>query len=221
MPTFRGQNGLWNEFRVEELATPQAFTADPQKVWKWYSGRRELISRIQPNPGHRVVAELEQFFNDFVLVTQNVDGLHDRAGSKQVLKLHGDLWDVRCVSCGLNRRDLTPVFPELPPRCDCGGILRPGVVWFGESLPEATFEEAVRRSRQCQLFFSVGTSAEVYPAAQLPAIARRNGAYVVEVNVERSMAAGLANEVLQGKSGEILPVLLSFCTGKTAAPQVH
>jgi NAD-dependent deacetylase len=218
VPTFRGQDGLWKQFRVDELATPQAFAADPQKVWEWYSWRRELISTIEPNPGHRSIAEFEEFFRDFVLITQNVDGLHNRAGNRRVLKLHGDLWEVRCISCGHSRTDLRAALSPLPPRCECGGMLRPGVVWFGENLPAGIFEEAVALTEACNLFFSVGTSAEVYPAAQLPGLARRNGAYVVEVNVERSAVADVAHEILLGKSGEVLPQLVQYF-GTTAASQ--
>jgi NAD-dependent deacetylase len=207
VPTFRGQDGLWNEFRVEDLATPQAFAEHPKRVWEWYSWRRELIARIEPNAGHLAVAKLEKFFTDFWLVTQNVDGLHDRAGNQRVLKLHGDIWEVRCVSCRLGRMDYRPVLPSLPPLCTCGGMLRPGVVWFGEMLPEAVFEQAVRATQSCGLFFSVGTSAQVFPASQLPGVARQHGAYVVEVNIEPSAAAGEAHEVLLGKAGEILPAL--------------
>lgn len=207
VPTFRGQNGLWNEFRVEELATPQAFAAHPKRVWEWYNWRRELVSRIEPNLGHLAVATFERFFLRFCLVTQNVDGLHDRAGNERVLKLHGDLWQLCCVSCGRSRMDFQPVLPLLPPRCKCGGLLRPGVVWFGEMLPAEVFEQAVRATQSCDLFFSIGTSAQVFPASQLPGIAREHGAYVVEVNIEPSAAAQEAHEVLLGKAGEILPKL--------------
>jgi len=207
VPTFRGQNGLWNEFRVEDLATPEAFAAHPKRVWGWYSWRRELISGIEPNLGHLAVAKFETFVSDFWLVTQNVDGLHDRAGNKRILKLHGDIWEVRCVSCGLRRMDYQAVLPSLPPLCECGGLLRPGVVWFGEMLPADIFEQAVGATQSCDLFFSVGTSAQVFPASQLPGIARQHGAYVVEVNIEPSAAAGEAHEVLLGKAGEILPAL--------------
>jgi len=216
VPTFRGQNGLWNEFRVEDLATPQAFAAHPKRVWEWYSWRRELISRIEPNLGHLAVAKFEKFFSDFCLVTQNVDGLHNRAGNERILKLHGDIWEVRCVSCGLRRMDFQPVFTSLPPRCECGGMLRPGVVWFGEMLSVDVFEQAVRATQFCGLFLSVGTSAEVFPAAQLPGMARQHGAYVVEVNIERSAAAPVAHEVLLGKSGEILPELATSLQGAMA-----
>lgn len=216
VPTFRGQDGLWNEFRVEDLATPQAFAAHPKRVWEWYSWRRELISRIEPNMGHLAVARFEKFFSDFCLVTQNVDGLHDRAGNERILKLHGDIWEVRCVSCGLRRTDCRPVLPSLPPLCECGGMLRPGVVWFGEMLPGDIFEQAVSVTRSCILFFSVGTSAQVFPASQLPGIARQRGAYVVEVNIEPSAAAYEAHEVLLGKAGEILPGIAASLQGAMA-----
>ena len=216
VPTFRGQNGLWNEFRIEDLATPQAFEAHPQRVWEWYSWRRELISRIEPNQGHLAVAQFERYFSDFCLVTQNVDGLHHRAGNQRILKLHGDIWEVRCVDCGKGRMDSRPVLPSLPPRCECGGMMRPGVVWFGEMLPVDVFERAVQSTQSCDLFFSVGTSAEVFPAAQLPGIARQHHAYVVEVNIERSSAAYQADEVLLGKAGEILPALAARLSAQFA-----
>ncbi len=206
VPTFRGQNGLWKRFRVEDLATPEAFEANPQRVWEWYCWRRELVSRLNPNPGHLAVAQFERSVSNFCLITQNVDGLHDRAGNRRILKLHGDIWEVRCLACHQTRVNLeVPLL--FPPRCHCGGMLRPAVVWFGEMLPVGIFQQAVREAESCQLFFSVGTSAEVYPAAQLPAVAGRRGAYVVEVNIERSAAAEAADEVLLGKAGEILPEL--------------
>ena len=209
VPTFRGQGGFWNKFRVEELATPEAFQADPQRVWEWYSWRREKILNVEPNPGHLAISEFEKYFVDFTLITQNVDGLHEKAGSRKTLKLHGDIWEIRCIRCGVSRQDFTVPMKPLPPTCVCGGYLRPGVVWFGEPLPPGIFEQAIERTENCDLFFSVGTSAEVYPAAYLPSVAKQQGAYVVEVNVEPSAAAHCADEVLSGKSGEILPTLLN------------
>src|SRR5438093_9732943 len=135
VPTFRGQEGLWKKFRAEELATPEAFQANRRLVWEWYGWRRAKIAEVKPNPGHHAVYEFEKYFVDFTLVTQNVDGLHDRAGSRRLLKLHGDLWEIRCVQCGTARRDLTVSFDCLPPMCNCGGALMPGVGWFGEALP--------------------------------------------------------------------------------------
>jgi NAD-dependent deacetylase len=151
------------------------------------------------------MAAFEQHFQEFMLVTQNIDGLHDRAGSRKILKLHGDIWEVRCVECGVSRIDQTVPMDPLPPHCQCGGLLRVGVVWFGEMLPPGVFENAMEVTRNCDLFFSVGTSAVVYPAAYLPQLAKTHGAYVVEVNLEPSAAADYADEFLPGKSGEILP----------------
>ena len=209
VPTFRGQEGLWKKFRAEELATPEAFKANPRLVWEWYGWRREKIAEVKPNPGHHAVYEFEKYFVDFTLVTQNVDGLHDRAGSRKLLKLHGDLWEIRCVQCGTVRRDLTVSFDRLPPVCHCGGTLRPGVVWFGEALPGGIFDQAVQKTEECDLLFSVGTAAQVYPAASLPSIAKEHGAYVVEINIESSAVSSYADEVLLGKSGEVLPEILN------------
>jgi NAD-dependent deacetylase len=212
VPTFRGKDGLWNEFNVQELATPQAFAATPVRVWEWYRWRMELISKVDPNAGHRVISWMEGFFSEFTLVTQNVDGLHDRAGNRQIFKLHGDLWEVRCVRCKKTSKLASVPSPPLPPICECGGALRPGVVWFGELLPEQEFSRSVAATEHCQLFFSVGTSAEVYPAAQLPMIAKEKGAYVVEINIEPSALADKADEVLIGKAGEVLPLIQQSCT---------
>ena len=212
VPTFRGKDGLWNEFNVQELATPQAFATNPVRVWEWYRWRMELISEVEPNAGHRVISWMEGFFSEFTLVTQNVDGLHDRAGNHHIFKLHGDLWEARCVNCDKTRKHTTVPLQSLPPECECGGLLRPGVVWFGELLPELEFSRSVAAVKECQLFFSVGTSAEVYPAAHLPMIAKENGAYVVEINIEPSALAYRADEVLNGKAGEILPLIQQQCT---------
>ena len=212
VPTFRGKNGLWNEFNVQELATPQAFAANPARVWEWYRWRMELISRVDPNAGHHVISWMERFFSEFTLITQNVDGLHDRAGNQHTFKLHGDLWEVRCVQCSKTTKLATVPLHPLPPVCECRGTLRPGVVWFGEFLPEREFSQSVAATEHCQLFFSVGTSAEVYPAAQLPMIAKEKGAYVVEINIEPSALASQTDEVLIGKAGEILPMIQEWCT---------
>jgi len=212
VPTFRGKDGLWNEFNVQELATPEAFAANPVRVWEWYRWRMELISKVDPNPGHGVISWMEGFFSEFNLITQNVDGLHDRAGNRHIFKLHGDLWEVRCVRCKKTSKLASVPSPPLPPTCQCGGALRPGVVWFGELLPEREFSLSLDAVGRCQLFFSVGTSAEVYPAAQLPMIAKEKGAYVVEINIEPSALANKADEVLIGKAGEVLPLIQQSCT---------
>ena len=209
IPTFRSAGGLWKQFRPEELATPQAFARDPLLVWEWYQWRRELISRAEPNAGHLALAALERRKEIFTLITQNVDGLHDRAGSKQILKIHGDIWTLRCTACPKEWRDLKPVFPALPPKCECGAMARPGVVWFGESLPARVWEEAERAAASAEVFLVAGTSAVVYPAAGLVPLAKSAGAKVIELNTEETPASAIADAALRGRSAEILPMLLS------------
>ena len=209
IPTFRGAGGLWRQYRPEDLATPEASARDPRLVWEWYDWRRCLIAKAQPNPGHAALAELEKRKPSFTLITQNVDGLHDRAGSRNVLKLHGDIWWVRCTACGREHKDERAPQPELPPRCRCGGLLRPGVVWFGEPLPTRVWSEAEQATRSAELFLVIGTSAVVYPAAGLVWLAKSSGAKVIEINPEET---GLSSEVdcsLRGRSGELLPQLIA------------
>jgi NAD-dependent deacetylase len=208
VPTFRGPGGMWNNYRPEDLATPGAFARDPKLVWEWYNWRRRLIAKTQPNPGHRALAELERRTPEFALVTQNVDGLHDRAGSRNILKVHGDIWDVRCVRCGRERRDERPDIPELPPLCECGGMLRPGVVWFGEGLPEGVWEEAERAISNCEVLLVVGTSAVVYPAAGLVPLAKSAGARVIEINLEETPFSSMLDKSFRGKAGELLPEII-------------
>ncbi|MBI4467178.1 MAG: NAD-dependent deacylase [Acidobacteria bacterium] len=208
VPVFRGQDGLWRQYRPEDLATPQAFARDPRLVWEWYNWRRSVVARAQPNPGHRALVELEERTRDFTLVTQNVDGLHERAGSRRLLKLHGDLWTLRCLDCGRESVDRAVPLPELPPRCACGGLLRPGVVWFGEPLPEEVLRQALEAAGRAQVFLVVGTSAVVQPAASLPLLARRAGARVVELNLEETPLTGQVDASFLGKSGELLPRLV-------------
>lgn len=211
IPTFRGAGGLWRNFRPEDLATPQAFRRDPKLVWEWYDWRRGLIAQAKPNLGHYALAELEQKLGDrFVLITQNVDGLHNRAGSQRVLKLHGDIWWTLCTSCDDVQSDYRVPLPELPPRCQkCGGMLRPGVVWFGEPLPARTWEQAEEAVRSCEVLIVAGTSAVVYPAASLAPLAQRHGARIIEVNLEETPLSSAADLCLQGPSGEVLPRIIT------------
>jgi NAD-dependent deacetylase len=209
VPTFRGPNGLWREHRSEDLATPEAFARDPRLVWEWYDWRRTAIAAAQPNPGHYALAEAETRAPKFTLITQNVDGLHELAGSRNVLRVHGSIWMLRCVDCGREREDRRAPLPELPPRCECGGMLRPGVVWFGESLPAGVWKEAESAARSADLFLLIGTSAVVYPAAGLASIAKRSGARVVEFNIARSGITGVVDEFVAGRSGEMLPRLVA------------
>ena len=208
VPTFRGAGGLWKQYRPEDLATPEAFARDPRLVWEWYGWRRGLIAGTRPNPGHLALARLEARTEDFTLVTQNVDGLHDRAGNRHILKVHGDLWQLRCLACGREERDERLEFPELPPRCACGGVLRPGVVWFGEPLPGDIWMAAERAIAECEVMLVVGTSAVVYPAAGLVPLAKSAGARVIEVNLEETPFTTSVDKSFRGKSGEILPGLI-------------
>ncbi|HSW51100.1 MAG TPA: NAD-dependent deacylase [Bryobacteraceae bacterium] len=208
IPTFRGTGGLWRQYRPEDLATPEAFVRDPHLVWEWYDWRRSLIAKAQPNPGHAALAELERRKPSFTLITQNVDGLHDRAGSRLLLKVHGDIWLVRCTSCGRETEDDRVPLPQLPPRCGCGGLLRPGVVWFGEPLPDRTWADAEQAARSAEVFLVIGTSAVVYPAAGLVGLAKSSGAKVIEVNLEETGLSSLVDCCLRGRSGELLPQLI-------------
>jgi NAD-dependent deacetylase len=209
VPTFRGNNGLWKQYRAEDLATPGAFARDPKLVWEWYDWRRSLIAQAKPNPGHYALADAETRARKFTLITQNVDGLHELAGSRNVLRLHGSIWMVRCVECAREREDRRTPLPEIPPHCECGGMLRPGVVWFGEMLPSKMWQEAETAARQADLFLMIGTSAVVYPAAGLASMAKSSGARVVEINIAESGLSDTIDEFLQGPSGELLPQLIA------------
>jgi len=209
IPTFRGPGGLWRQFRPEQLATPEAFASDPRLVWEWYDSRRAKIAEAQPNAGHKALAGLEKAKPQFTLITQNVDGLHDRAGSQNVLKLHGDIWTLRCLSCQREERDERVPLPDLPPRCRCGGLMRPGVVWFGETLPPDVWERAGTATRAAQVFLVVGTSAVVYPAAGLVPLAKACGARVIECNMEETPFSAEVDKSFRGAAGEILPRLIA------------
>jgi NAD-dependent deacetylase len=206
IPTFRGAGGFWRKYRAEDLATPEAFQADPRLVWEWYDWRRGLIAAASPNPAHHALVALEQRVSQFTLITQNVDGLHARAGSRNVVYLHGDIWTVRCLACGLSWKQ--EQLPGLPPRCQCGGLLRPGVVWFGEGLPAGEWRAAEQASREADVFLVVGTSAIVMPAGGLVSVAKAAGARVIEVNAEETRLSGFVDCSLRGPAGSILPALI-------------
>jgi NAD-dependent deacetylase len=207
VPTFRGPEGLWRQFRPEDLATPEAFARDPRLVWEWYAWRRERIAAVEPNAGHQALARLEEQVPGYLLATQNVDGLHALAGSRRMVELHGSIWRLRCVGCGAERDERGPL-ATLPPRCACGGLLRPGVVWFGESLPEQGFHKAFAAAAEADVALVVGTSSVVYPAAGLPGAARAAGAFVVEVNLEPTPLSGACHVCLRGPASEVLPELV-------------
>ena len=214
VPTFReAQTGLWARFNPEELATPEAFERDPRLVWEWYTWRRELVEKADPNPGHAALAELERRIPRFVLITQNVDGLHRRAGSQNVVELHGNIRRSKCSREGLvaePREDDAGVPPSCP---RCGAYLRPDVVWFGEMLPAAALADAFDATRNCDLFFSVGTSSLVQPAASLPFEALRGGAVLVEINPGETPLTRRADYALRGRAGEVLPALVRAVYG--------
>jgi NAD-dependent deacetylase len=209
IPTFRDAlTGLWSQFKAEELATPEAFERDPQLVWAWYEWRRELVRKAEPNAGHRALAALAHRVPDLTLVTQNVDGLHQRAGSERVLVYHGNILRDRCTAEGVVVQCPERAAPGLP-RCPaCGALLRPDVVWFGEAIPREPMLEAAVAADTCDVFLSVGTSSLVYPAAGLAEAALRRGATVIEVNPNATDLSDAVHVVLQGPAGRILPALL-------------
>lgn len=209
IPVFRGAAGLWRKYRAEELATPQAFARDPKLVWEWYDWRRQIIASAQPNRGHLALMELENTLSEFALVTQNVDGLHDLAGSRNILKLHGDIWETLCTRCEERRVNRDVPLAPLPPRCHCSGapLLRPGVVWFGEMLPQMVWEKAEMAVKRASVLLIVGTSAVVYPAAGLVALAAEHGARTVEINTQRTPISEAVSLHLGGSAADLLPEL--------------
>ena len=207
--TFRdAQTGLWAQYKPEDLASPQAFRRDPKLIWDWYAWRREAVKGVRPNAGHYALVDMETRVPEFTLITQNVDGLHRMAGSKNLLELHGNIQRVRCSEC-YTFAEVWGDDTESVPQCSvCSGLLRPDVVWFGEALPRDQLETAVEAARSCEVFFSIGTSGVVQPAASLAHAARNRGAVVVEINAEPTPLTSKANYAFHGKSGEILPALV-------------
>lgn len=208
VPTFRGggNSAVWKGMPFDVISSARMVQRDLPAVWEWFDYRRGLLESLLPNPAHNQIAAWQDRFNEFTLVTQNIDGLHQKAGSRDVIELHGTIWRARCVTCE-SRFPINPGKPR-PDACfACGDPLRPDVVLFGEMLPSGTFERAAAKAAQCDLCLVVGTSAIVYPAAGLPEIARAADAFVCEVNPERTPLSDLCNEVLLGKAGETLPLL--------------
>lgn len=212
--TFRdAQTGLWSQYKPTDLASPEAFARDPKLVWDWYAWRREAVKAVRPNAGHYALVEFEKQNPQFTLITQNVDNLHRMAGSQNVLELHGNIQRVRCAEC-YTFTEIWDDDTEAVPRCKvCGGLLRPDVVWFGETLPREQLEAAVEAARTCDIFFSIGTSGVVQPAASLAFAAHNRGAVVVEINAEPTPLSSKADYALHGKSGEILPRLVEAVWG--------
>ena len=211
VPTFReAQSGLWEQYDPLELATPEAFLRDPELIWRWYRWRRELVAKAEPNPGHTALAQLAELVPRLTLVTQNVDGLHQRAGSNSVIEFHGNLFEDRCfaedcvVDCDTHRG--VPTCPG------CGSNVRPGVVWFGEAIPEQALNQSFEAAADCDVFLSIGTSSLVYPAAGLAEIAHDAGAVVIEVNPNPTEMSSGFDYAIAGKAGVVLPELIDSLT---------
>jgi len=213
IPTFRGPGGMWKNHKPEQLATPQAFARDPELVWEWYHWRRGIVRSAEPNPGHEAIAVLERKVDNFTLVTQNVDGLHKRAGSKNILELHGTVHRAHCRVCP-SSMDLAD--EEGVISCDsCGDLMRPAVIWFGESLDMATLESAYLACASADYLIVAGTSSVVQPAASLAYASLERGGYVLEVNMDSTPLTGTASATILGKGGEVLPELVRIAFGDT------
>ena len=208
IPTFRGKDGLWRNYDPMKLATIDAFYENPKLVWEWYNERRNNIFQAQPNPGHNAIAELEKYAQ-VVVLTQNIDGLHKKAGSSNVLELHGSIVKIKCSVCDYNEEILTEIL-DFPPICKCGNILRPDVVWFGEPLPQDVWQNAIKFASQCDLMVIVGTSLAVSPANTLPLYAKQNNATLIEINPEKTEMSEEMDENIRNTSVETLPKLVSL-----------
>ncbi|MEN8191450.1 MAG: NAD-dependent deacylase [Bacteroidota bacterium] len=208
--TFRGQGGLWNKMSPQELASIDGFMSNPNLVWEWYQYRRKIVRDTGPNPGHLAIAEFEKHYDDITVVTQNVDNLHYRAGSSNILEVHGNIERNFCMDCRTFYGIEKFIDVDEAPKCPkCGGMIRPDVVWFGEMLPQDVFAEAERKAKMSDICFIVGTSAVVYPAAYIPISAKQGGSYLVEINIEMTDISGTVDCSLQGKAGEVLPNILN------------
>ncbi|MDD4004777.1 MAG: NAD-dependent deacylase [Elusimicrobiaceae bacterium] len=210
LATFRDSDGLWNNHPVEEVATPEGFFAAPQKVWRFYNELRAEAKTARPNPAHAALSAAHDNGRRVSVITQNVDGLHQRAGSPEVIELHGTLWAARCTRCAQRVEDLAAGYTDCPVCAACGALLRPDIVWFGEPLPQDALARAELAVRDCQAFIMVGTSAQVYPAAGFAVMAIRRAIPVIEVNMEKTPLSSLATVSILGKAGTILPQLLKI-----------
>ena len=208
IPTFRGKDGLWRNYNAMELATIDAFYENPKLVWEWYNERRENIFSASPNQGHKAIADLEKYAK-VIILTQNIDGLHQKAGSSKVLELHGSIVKIKCTVCEFRDEILTK-FSEIPPLCKCGNILRPDVVWFGESLQEDVWKHAMIQASQCDLMIIAGTSLVVSPANTLPIYAKQNNAYLIEINPEKTEMSSEMDLTINDTSANVLPKIVSM-----------
>ncbi len=210
VPTFRGKDGLWKNFRAEELASPEAFRKNPVLVWEWYLWRMELISNKSPNPAHYALVELEKKISDFSLITQNVDGLHKKAGSQKITEIHGNIFRNKCSRCSFESSTQIPI-STLPPKCpQCEGLLRPNVLWFGENYDSEILDNSIRVAQSVDLVFVIGSSGMVGVPVELARIAKENGSFLIEINLEKSEYSAHSDLFLQGKAGDILPELVTY-----------
>ncbi len=209
IPTFRGEEGIWKKFKPEELANFNAFIRNPDMVWEWYQYRRKIVNEAKPNPAHIAIAEFQKHFKQVSVVTQNVDNLHGRAGSKIIYELHGNIERNFCIKCKSFYTNENFTFTDKVPLCKCGGLIRPDVVWFGESLPMEIFNEAEKAAQWADLLFVVGTSAIVYPAAYIPMNAKQQGVTIVEINIDKTDLTSYADYSFFGKAGEVIPYILN------------
>jgi len=208
IPTFRGKDGIWNKLKPEELANFSAFLKNPELVWEWYKHRKQIVHDSLPNPAHNTISDFQKLFSSVSVITQNIDNLHKRAGSKYIFELHGNIERNYCIKCKTFYNDEI-IFNEPFPKCKCGGLIRPDVVWFGEYLPQDQFVGGENAASECDVFFIVGTSGIVYPAASLIFVAKESGAYLVEVNLEETEMSSIVNKSFYGEAGKILPQIYS------------
>jgi len=207
IPTFRGKDGIWNKLKPEELANFNAFLRNPEMVWEWYSHRKQIIHEARPNHAHIAISKMQDLFREVTVITQNIDNFHRRAGSRTVYELHGNIERNFCIECKTFYNDELPMEGKIPKCTKCGGLIRPDIVWFGEYLPQDQFQASEKAAKDCDVFFVVGTSAVVYPAASLIYIARDNGAYIIEVNIEETEISYLADKSFYGEAGKVLPAI--------------
>jgi len=217
VPTFRGSGGLWRSHRAVDLATPEAFKADPKLVWEFYNYRREVLIKLAPNAAHIALAGLAGKLKDkdgLTIITQNVDGLHQRAGSVKLLELHGNIWRMRCTKCGVVTEnhdvpiEILPLCRQKSPQGQCKGLLRPDIVWFGKMLPAGIFEKASKATAEADIMLIIGTSGVVQPAASLAEYAKKNGAYTVEINPEQTPISGVMDKSITARAAELLPLII-------------
>lgn len=208
IPTFRGKDGIWNKLKPEELANFNAFMRNPQMVWEWYNHRKKIINEAKPNAGHLAIAEMQNLFDEVTVVTQNIDNLHRRACSKNIFELHGNIERNYCINCHTFYNEGLD-FSNGVPKCKCGGLIRPDVVWFGEFLPQDEFEGGEKAAISSDIFFVVGTSAVVYPAAGLVVAAKRAGSFIVEINITETEVSSICNESFFGEAGKVLPEIVN------------